>query len=531
MTARLARSAGLIGLATLASRVLGLVRDVVQARWFGTSAAADAFGVATRIPTLLRDLFAEGAMSAAFVPTFARYLTKNGRDSAWRLGSQTINGLLVITGVIVILGILFAGPIAWLYAAGYRDPEDADTLRLTILLTRVNMPFLTMVAVAAAMMGMLNGLRRFFIPALSPALYNVCFIVATATLTPIFIATGIEPTMALSIGMLSGGLAQVLVQWPTLRREGYEHKWILDPKDPGFREVLVLMGPGALGAAAAQINLLVSTSLATSGITGAVAGLGYAFRLMYMPIGIFSVSVATAAVPELARAAANEDFDGMRRTISWGLRLMLMLSVPATVGLMVMAEPIVRLIYEHGEFTANSTAIVAAALLFYAPGIVGYSVVKIGTPAFYSLQDPKTPIIVSLVSVGTNLVLSLILNSVMGYTGLALSTAVSANLNAVLLLWLLSRRIGGIDAHAVGMALLKIAAASGIMGVAVYYAGAWLEMTLADVFAPGWGLVERLVVVFAGIAIGVGVLAAAAWILHIDEFRLAVERLRAKIRR
>ena len=533
MSDRLARSAGLIGLATLASRILGLVRDQVQALYFGTSAAADAFNVATRIPTLLRDLFAEGAMSAAFVPTFTRYLNRNGKESAWRLGSQTINGLIVITGVIVVLGVLFAGPLVSLYAQGYRDAEDADKLRLTILLTRVNMPFLTLVAVAAAMMGMLNGLRRFFVPALSPALYNVMFIISTATLTPLFIAAGIEPTMALSVGMLSGGLAQVLVQWPTLRREGYQHQWILDPKDKGFREILVLMGPGAIGAAAAQINLLVNTILATSNATGAVTGLNFAFRLMYMPIGIFSVSVATAAVPELARAASDRDFVRMQSTISWGLRLMLMLSVPATVGLMVLAEPIVRLIFEYGAFNADSSFIVAAALLFYAPGIIGYSVVKIGTPAFYSLQDPKTPIQISMVSVGTNLVLSLVLNSVMGYQGLALSTGISANVNAVLLLWLLSKRIGGIDGRRVGVALTKIALASAVMGLAVHFADRYFETAFTGTMGTAvlGRVAERMIGVGAGIGVGLGSLALAAWALGIEEFRLAFERVRAKIRR
>ncbi len=270
MRSTLARSAGLIGIATLASRVLGLVRDVVQAMYFGTSAAADAFGLATRIPTLLRDLFAEGAMSAAFVPTFTRYLKRDGPDAAWRLGSHTINGLLVITGVLVLLGIVFADPLVRAFAPGFLD--EPEKLRLAILLTRVNMPFLTMVAVAAALMGMLNGLRRFFIPALSPALYNVFFIASTAALTPLFIQYGIEPAMSLSIGMLLGGLAQVLVQWPSLKREGYRHQWVLDPKDKGFREILLLMGPGSLGIAAAQINLLVNTSLATSH-DGAVSGL------------------------------------------------------------------------------------------------------------------------------------------------------------------------------------------------------------------------------------------------------------------
>jgi putative peptidoglycan lipid II flippase len=528
MTGKLARSAGVMGLATLTSRILGLVRDAVQAVYFGTGAAADAFAVATRIPTLLRDLFAEGAMSAAFTPTFARTLNQHGRGTAWRLGAHTINGLLIITGVIVVVGLLFADPLVRTFAPGFaKDPEQ---LRLTVLLTRVNMPFLTLVAVAAALMGMLNGLRRFFVPALSPALYNVCFIVATAVLTPAFIAAGIEPALSLSIGMLVGGLAQVVVQWPTLRREGYAHAWRLDTKDPAFREVLVLMGPGSIGAAAAQVNLVVNTSIATA-YAGAAAGLGLAFRLMYMPIGIFSVSVATAALPELAKAAADRDHAAMRSTISWALRLMLMLSVPATLGLMVLSQPIVELIYERGEFGSESTLLVAAALLYYAPGIIGYSVVKIASPAFYSLQDAKTPIVASVVSILANAIVSLALSRVMGYQGLALGTAFASNLNAVLLLWFLSKRINGLDGARVLAASAKILVASIVMAAAAWQTEAlvhdWLSTGQTAMGATS--LIGRLVRVTAGIGAGVGTLGLAAWLLKIEEFQMALARVRAKV--
>ena len=300
---RLLRSAGSVGIATLTSRILGLIRDVVQGYWFGTGVAADAFGVATRIPTLLRDLFAEGAMSAAFVPTFTRRIEQQGKAEAFRLGGHVINTLLVATAVMVVLGIVFAGPIVRLYAEGFED--QPGKLQLTVLLTQINMPFLMLIAVAAALMGMLNGLRQFFVPALSPALLNVCFIACTVVLTPFFMEVGIEPAMALAIGMLTGGLAQVLVQVPALRREGYRHHWRLDLKDPGVHEVLILMGPGTIGVAAAQVNLFVNTWLAASH-DGAVSALQYAFRMIYMPIGIIGVAIATAAIPEIARHAAAD---------------------------------------------------------------------------------------------------------------------------------------------------------------------------------------------------------------------------------
>ncbi len=521
MSGRLARSAGGIGLATLTSRILGLVRDVVQSAYFGTGAAADAFGVATRIPTLLRDLFAEGAMSAAFVPTFTRYATRQGLASAWRLGAQVINALLIVTAMLVVIGILLAEPLARYYAPGYVD--QPDKLALTVLLTRINMPFLTLIALAAAMMGMLNGLRRFMVPAMSPALYNVFFIASTAILTPIFMDMGIEPALALSAGMLSGGLAQVLIQVPTLRREGYRHQWVLDTRDSGVREVLVLMGPGSIGVAAAQVNLLVNTILAT-GDDGGVSALQYAFRLMYMPIGIIGVSVATAAIPELARQAADDNREAMRSTLSWSLRLMLMLSVPATAGLMVLAAPIIEAIFQRRAFDADSTLLVAGALLFYAPGIVGYSIVKIASPCFYAMKDARTPIIVSLVTIGVNLVLNIALYAVMGFRGLALGTAIAANVNAVLLLVLLSRRIGGIDAPRIWGAFLKIAVASGVMCAVAWATDAWLRAAW-----PGSGELLRALRLLATITAAVGGLALAAWALRIDEFRMAIARVRGRL--
>jgi putative peptidoglycan lipid II flippase len=524
---RLARSAGLIGLATFSSRVLGLVRDVVQAYFFGTGLQADAFTVATRIPTLLRDLFAEGAMSAAFVPTLSRVLARDGSAGAWRLGAQVINGLVLATGVIVLLGILFAEPLVHFYASGFADTPEK--LALTVRLTRVNMPFLLLVAVAAACMGMLNAVRRFFMPALAPALYNVVFIACTAALVPFFSRVGIEPVMALSAGMLLGGAAQMVTQWPALRGEGYRHEWRLDPKDPGLREILWLMGPATLGVAAAQINLLVNTKLATAE-DGAATALGYAFRLIYMPIGIIGVSVATAAIPELARHAATKAIGEMRSTLSWGLRLMLMLSVPATLGLIVLAGPVVRLIFERGDFNAESTAMTAAALAFYAPGIVGYSIVKIASPSFYSLQDARTPMIVSVMAIGVNLALNLWLNALMGFRGLALGSSIAANLNAVLLLWLLARRIGGIEARRVTLSLLKILAASLAMAAATW----WTERLLSGWLPPelaGARVVSHVLSVFGAIAVGVGVLALGAWALRIQEFQQAVTRLAGRFRR
>jgi putative peptidoglycan lipid II flippase len=521
---RLARSAGLIGLATMASRVLGLVRDMVYATLFGAGDQMDAFNVAFRLPNLLRDMFAEGAMSAAFVPTFTRVLQKDGRDAAWQLGRRVITALMIATGTVALAGVVFAGPLTRLYAGDFALVPGK--LELTITLTRIMFPFLVLVALAVAFMGMLNALRRFFVPALSPALFNVGAIVAALTFVPVMPALGLPSMAGLAIGVLFGGFLQAAVQWPLLAREGFALRPDFAPRDPRLHEVLLLMGPSTIGLAAVQVNIFVNTVLAAGEGTGAVSWLNFAFRLMYLPIGLFGVSVATAALPTLAGLAANDDLPGLRRTLSSGLRLMLMLNVPATVGLVALASPITALIFERGRFTAEDTAATAAALMCYAPGLVGYSAVKLVTPAFYAMRDSRTPVMVSMMSVGLNIVLNLVLVRVMGYLGLALGTAVASLLSAMTLLFLLRRRIGGIDGRRVGVALLKIAAAAMLMALVVVAAERGLQGLV-----PGRGLAAKAVQVFGAIGAGVIGLGLAARALRIAEFDEALAAALQRMRR
>jgi putative peptidoglycan lipid II flippase len=525
MSVKLARSAGLISIATMASRVLGVAREMVLAAFFGASGGMemDAFNVAFRVPNLLRDLFAEGAMTAAFVPTFTRALTTEGREAAWRLGNLVVNALLIITGLLVVIGIVFARPITHAIAPWFAGTPGK--LELTTELTRVMLPFLGTVAVAVAMMGMLNSLRRFFIPALSPAMFNVATIVCAFVLVPIMPRLGLQPIVAIAIGTVLGGLGQIALQWPVLRREGFRYHPIVDFTDPKLREVLRLMGPGTLGLAAVQINVFVNTYLATSQQQGAVSWLNYAFRLMYLPIGLFGVSIATAALPDIARRANEGDTIGLQRTISTALRMMLMLNVPATVGLISLAQPIVALLLQRGRFTAHDTAATAAALIFYAPGLLGYSAVKIASPSFYSLRDSRTPVVVSVIAVLTNLTINLLLVRVMGYRGLALGTALAAMFNAGALLWLLRRRLGGLDERRVFIAFVKILAASIAMGAAARFAASWLATLL-----PSAHLIGRAVQLAGAIAVGVIVLVAAARILRLAEFDDAFARVVKRLR-
>jgi putative peptidoglycan lipid II flippase len=521
MSSKLAKSAGLIGAATMTSRVLGLVRETVLAWVFGASASPqmDAFNVAFRVPNLLRDLFAEGAMTAAFVPTFTRELTSKGREEAWRLGSLVMNALLIATGVLVAIGILFAPQIT----NAFVDAEFAAVpgkLELTTQLTRIMLPFLTTLAVATAMMGMLNSLGRFFIPSLSPAMFNVASIFSALAIAPLMPRVGLDPIAGIALGTLLGGLGQIALQWPLLRKEGFRYRPIVNLADPSVQEILRLMAPATIGLAAVQINVFVNTHLATGQEQGAVSWLQYAFRLMYLPIGVFGVSIAIASLPEISRQAVTDDLKAIRETVSRGLRMMLMLNVPATVGLMVLAHPIVALIYERGMFHAGDTDATAAALMFYAPGLLGYSAVKIASPTFYSLRDSRTPVTVSVLSVGVNLGINLLLIRVMGYRGLALGTALAALFNASVLLWLLRGRLDGLDGRRVTVALVKVLLASAVMGVAAHLTVRWLtELT------PAGGELAKGVRVVAAIAVGVVALAVSARLLRIQEFNEAAARV------
>jgi len=495
----------------MTSRILGVVREQVLAALFGAGNAMDAYNVAYRIPNLVRDLFAEGAMSSAFVPTFTRHLTTQGKASAWRLGNLVVNSLMVITACLVIAGIVFAEPLVTLFASAYRGVPGK--LELTVFLTRLMLPFLTFVALAAAFMGMLNSLNRFFIPALSPAMYNVATITCALVLVPLMPGVGLPAITAIAIGSLLGGVAQLALQWPALRSEGFRYRPILDWRDESLRRVLVLMGPGTIGLAATQVNVFVNTVLATGQGTGAVSWLNYAFRLMYLPIGLFGVSIATVTLPAVSRHAARHDEGAARTTIADGLSLMLMLNVPATVGLVVLATPIVRVIFERSAFTPADTAATAAAVQFYAIGLVGYSIVRIASPVFYALGQNRTPVMVSVATVLVNALLNVVLVRVMGFRGLALGTSIAALFNAALLMFFLRRRLHGIEGGRVAGSLVRIGIASALMGIAAMATDA-----AAGVWLAGGGLVPQIARLAATIGVALGVLSAAAYVLRIREF-------------
>jgi putative peptidoglycan lipid II flippase len=511
----LARSAGVTGAATLTSRILGLVRDQVLAAFFGAGSDMDAFVVAFRIPNLVRDLFAEGAMSAAFVPTFTRRLTLHGKNDAWHLANNVINALLIVTGATVAVGYVFSRPLVTAYAGDFsRVPGK---LELTISLTRIMLPFLTMVSLAAAAMGMLNSLHYYFMPALSPATFNIAMITGAFVLVPLMPAFGLPAITAIAIAALIGGVLQIAIHWPSLRHEGFRYRPVLDLHDPGLHQVLVLMGPGTIGLAATQVSLFVNTLLATSQQPGAVSWLAYAFRLMYLPIGLFGVSIATAALPAISRSAAIDDHAGTRRLVSQALGMTTVLCLPATFGLVTLADPIVRLLFERGRFSAVDTASTAAALRWYAVGLLGYASVRVSSPVFYAIRQSRVPVIVSLCTIALSIVLNVLLVRVMGFRGLALGTSLAVLANGGALLVMLHRRLGGMEHGPLALTFVKTIVASTVM--AAFSVGV---QHLLDRAIPGGGTVAQVIRLSGAIAAGLAALAAAAKSLRIREFDEAV---------
>jgi len=418
-----------VSAATFSSRLLGLVRDELFAALIGANAFSDAFIAAFRIPNLLRDLFAEGVLSAAFVPTFADYERNRGLAEAHRLGGLVLGLLLVVVGSLTLLGIVFAGQVVALVAPGFAEQGP-----LTVRLTRIMMPFLLLVSLSAAVMGMLNAQARFTAPALAPAMFNVGAILCGLCLW----AAGLPPERAVqgwALGTLFGGLLQLSTQLPALRATGFRLRPRLAQalSESGVRRIARLMGVAVVGLSATQVNVVVNTVFA-SHERGAVSWLNYAFRLMQFPLGVFGVALATVAGAGVARRAAARDLAAVEKTLGAALRFVAFLNIPSAVGLVVLAEPIVALIYQHGRFSSADTAATAAALRLYAAGLYCYSAAKVLAPAFYALDRARVPLLGSLGGMAANVGLNLALYPRFGYRGVALGTSFAAAANFAVLL-------------------------------------------------------------------------------------------------
>jgi putative peptidoglycan lipid II flippase len=460
------KSAGLIGLATFASRILGFIRDMVLAGLFGATAAADAFFVAYRMPNLLRELFAEGSMSSAFIPVFTEYHTLREKQDAWELASAAFTTLLTIVTAVTLLGIVAAPGLVWLLAPGFHG--QPDKLAMTTVLTRIMFPYLLFISLAALAMGILNSLRAFAAPALSPVFFNIFIIGCALFLSPAFP----EPIFGVAIGVVAGGAAQFAMQLPGLAFRGMVFGWRFQPWHPGVKRIGALMVPSLLGLSVTQINITVSTILA-SFFAGGPTYLFYGMRLIQFPLGIFGVALATAILPTLAAQAARGALDELRGTLAFGLRMILFIILPAMLGLILLRQPIVHLFFEHGSFTAADTAATATAVLCYAVGLWAFAGVRIIVAAFYSLQDTVTPAAVAAIAVLANLALSILFMDRLEAAGLALATALASMVNVGLLVAILTRRLGGVDWGSVGRSALRtLLAAVPLVAVCLWVAGA-----------------------------------------------------------
>jgi putative peptidoglycan lipid II flippase len=494
--ARIARAAGLVSAMTLVSRVLGLVREVVFAALIGAGYHSDAFRIGFRIPNLLRDLFAEGALSAAFVPTYARVQKQESRQASFALANRVFTLLAVLLGGLIVAAVVLAWPLVSALAPGFDDqPGKAG---LTVLLTRVMMPFLLLVSFAAVAMGMLNAEERFGMPALSPALFNLVAILWAGLLWGMGLPLE-QVVIGWALGTLLGGLAQFLVQVPSLRRLGWRFRPEWAPRDPGLLSMARLMAPATVGLAAVQVNIFVN-SIFASHEPSAVSWLDYAFRLLYLPIGLFGVALGTIATSGLARRAAEGDMDGLRNTLRQSLSMLAYLTVPATVGLIALGVPVVRLLYERGRFTPADTGATAAALLLYSFGLVGYTGVKVLAPAFYALGRPRVPLLASVSAVATNLLVILALHRELGFRAIALGTALGSLVNAGLLVGLFERRVGGLFGHGLFRPIVRMGVAAAAMGVLAWLSAAGLER-LVGTRGLGAQLVTGLVPVVAGVGL------------------------------
>ena len=524
--ARLTRSAGVVSIAVMGSRVLGLVREMVLAYFFKAERELDAFKAAFRIPNLLRDLFGEGILSKALVTTFTDTEVKKGEQAVFRMTSLVFNALVVIVGAITLLGIFLAPVIVDLmfFGKGFDLPGKRD---LTVFLTRVMFPFLLLVSLAAVPMGLLYSKDRFFIPSFASSFFNLGSIVVGVIGYYIAPSFGQPRVLGMAVGVLVGGAMQFVIQIPSIWRVGYRYRPILSFTDPSVRQVMRLVLPMILGAAAVQINVFVNSIYASHG-EGWLSWINLAFRLMHLPIGVVGVAVSTATLPMLSRHIAEQDMTGYRRTLSHSLRLILLLTIPASIGLMVLKEPIVRLIYQRGEFGSDDTIMVAGALFYYAFGLCGYSAVKVGADSFYALKDTRTPAFVSLGTVMLNIILNYLFIFQLGldHQGLALSTSCTVTLNAILLFIILRRRIGRIGMRAVALVFCKIALASGAMWGVCW----WISRQSENLLGIASTL-ARLVQVGGAIAGGIVALYLACRILRVTEMDGLIRAIRGRFMR
>ena len=459
---RVTKAAGVVGAATLLSRVFGFLRDVVIAGYFGAGLASDAFFVAFRIPNLLRRLFAEGSLTIAFIPVFTEYLTTRGKDEAFQLAGSAVRILSVVLSITTVIGIMISPLIVYVIAPGF--VESPEKYRLTVLLTRVMFPYIFFIGLVALFMGILNVLDHFAAPALAPVFLNLAMIGAVLFISPRLS----EPVMGLAVGVLIGGVLQLLLQLPFVIQKGVWFWRKTAFLHPGIKKIGRLMLPAVFGAAVYQINIFVATLLASLLPEGSVSYLYYADRLVQFPLGIFAIATATAVLPSLSRQAAVKDYGALRDIFGHAMRLVFFITVPSMVGLIVLREPIVALLFKRGAFDMNTTRMTAVALLYYGLGLWAFSAVRIVVSVYYALQDTRTPVQMAVVSLLVNIGLGVLLMGPLQHGGLALATSLASMVNYYLLVWALRKKIGFLEWRELLISAARTLGCSGVMGAVVY---------------------------------------------------------------
>ncbi len=462
---KIARSAGSVGIAIMCSRILGLIREQIFAGLFGAGFAYDSFVVAFRIPNLLRDLFGEGALSAAFVTVFSAYDTKKSSQETWQLASNVLTFFLIMLCLLTLVAIYFAEPIVSLLAPDFS--LIAGKTALTEKLTRIMLPFMVFISLSAIVMGMLNTKGKFFIPALASSFFNLGSIIGGVSLAVVVPKFGQPPIVGMAIGTLIGGICQLAIQLPSLHRTGFRYRPQLNLADSGLKQILTLMLPATIGLSATQLNIFVNTNFAASCAEGSVSWLYYAFRLVQLPIGVFGVALSIAILPMLAKQAANKQIDAMKETMVSSLTMVFALALPATVGLIILAQPIIRLIFEHGAFTPADTIATANTLIFYAIGLFAFSANKVLVPAFYALGKTRYPVIASFLAVGLNLVIISFSIEKFQHLAIAFSTSCTMIINFFFLMTILYIKLEGFSLSYLFKGLAKIGFAAGIIAGAL----------------------------------------------------------------
>ncbi|MBI2082824.1 MAG: murein biosynthesis integral membrane protein MurJ [Deltaproteobacteria bacterium] len=510
---QITKRVGVVSFFTILSRITGLFRDMAIAYGFGTKMVADAFFVAFRLPNLLRRLFAEGALTVAFVPIFSESLRRSP-DEARQVSNATWSLMTAILCVVSGLGILLSPLLVRLTAWGFT--ADPEKFQLTIFLTRVMFPYILLVSLAALAMGVLNSLKHFAVPASSSIFMNLGVIVGALGIVHLFD----PPVTGLAVGVLLGGVLQLVVHFPVMRRFGFLPRLSWNPHHPGVMKIVRMMGPASFGAAVYQFNVIITTLLASFLPEGSVSYLWYADRIMEFPLGIWGVALATVLLPSLSDHAADRDDRALKDTFQYGLRMVFFLTLPAAGGLLVLGRPIVQLLFEHGTFTATSTLHTTQALTFFAIGLPFISAVRVTTNAFYSLQDARTPVRIAIASMAINLILSLILMGPLRHNGLALAISLSSVFNFSLQLWYFRKKVGPLGLRKIIRGLLKTSASTAIMMLILFILYLEIVPFVLDLSA--------MFLVFGLIVLGVVLFFGIEWLLGGEEIREILQVVRRR---